>query len=137
LKRVFPEKSDAEIEAILLEVWENLGRTAAEYPHLARLQVFDAEGRLVDGRIEVRGGENVDAALARGKPIIFFAAHLANWELPSLVALRYGVPIHLVYRAASNPWIEELFRAGRRDIAGGIPKGAEGRGSRSMREAGI
>jgi KDO2-lipid IV(A) lauroyltransferase len=37
LQRVFPEKSPAEIEAIIREMWDNLGRVAAEYPHLSRI----------------------------------------------------------------------------------------------------
>src|ERR1700744_5946128 len=34
LKRAYPEKNDAEIEAIVVEVFDNLGRTVAEYAHL-------------------------------------------------------------------------------------------------------
>src|SRR5262249_33070946 len=37
LAAAFPEKSAAEIEEILRGVWDNLGRVAAEYPHLDRL----------------------------------------------------------------------------------------------------
>src|SRR5690242_3445792 len=37
LKAAFPEKSPQEIEAILLTVWENLGRLGAEFAHLDRI----------------------------------------------------------------------------------------------------
>ncbi|MBI3711013.1 MAG: lauroyl acyltransferase [Proteobacteria bacterium] len=133
LERAFPDKTPAEITAIIGEMWDNLGRVAAEYPHLARLRVF-AE----DSPIETRGMEHIDRALARGRPIIFFAAHLANWEIASLVALRYGVPVHLVYRPANNPWVDRLFRSGRAAISGGlIVKGNEGaRGAVAVLRAG-
>ena len=36
LTAAFPEKSPAEIEAILAGVWDNLGRVGAEFAHLAR-----------------------------------------------------------------------------------------------------
>lgn len=127
LARTFPDKSPREIEAILRQVWDNLGRTAAEYPHLPNMRIFAKDGSPPDGRVEVVGTEHVDQAIARGKPILFFAAHLANWEIATLAALQYGVPLNVVYRAANNPHVERLFREGRGGIAAGlIPKGPEG-----------
>ncbi|MBN9578322.1 MAG: hypothetical protein J0H26_08130 [Alphaproteobacteria bacterium] len=37
LRAAFPEKSAAEIETIIREMWDNLGRTGAEYPHLDKI----------------------------------------------------------------------------------------------------
>ena len=127
LARAFPEKSPAEIGALVREVWDNLGRTAAEYPHLAGLRIYPRDGREPDGRVEVRGAEHVDRALATGKPLIFFAAHQANWEMSAMAALQYGVPLNLVYRPANNPWVDRQFHAPRRDRSASlIPKGADG-----------
>src|SRR5689334_15501802 len=105
LQRAFPEKSPAEIEAIIREVWENLGRVVAEYPHLSRIKAFTP-----DAVVEVRGTAIVEAARARGKPIIFFAGHLANWEVSAIAAKAFGVPLHLIYRPANNPWVEQIYR---------------------------
>ncbi|HSE78514.1 MAG TPA: lauroyl acyltransferase [Alphaproteobacteria bacterium] len=122
LERAFPEKSPAELNAIVTEMWDNLGRVAAEYPHLSRLEPFRK-----DGRFEIRGLEHIDAAVARRQPIILFAAHLANWEVCGVVAIHYGIPLHLIYRPANNPWVERLFRKGRGDISRSlIQKGAAG-----------
>jgi KDO2-lipid IV(A) lauroyltransferase len=122
LRRAFPEKSPVEIEAIIRDMWENLGRLATEYPHLSRMRASPP-----DQVIEIRGAEHVAAALARGKPLIFFAGHLANWEIGAIAARACGAPVHLIYRSANNPWVEEIFRKGRGDIAAGlVPKGADG-----------
>jgi KDO2-lipid IV(A) lauroyltransferase len=122
LRTVFPEKPPAEIESIIRDMWENLGRVVAEYPHLSRMKAFTP-----DACIEVRGTEHVEAGRARGKPLIFFAGHLANWEISAIAAKAFGVPLYLIYRPANNPWVEEIYREGRGDIAAGlIPKGAEG-----------
>src|SRR5262249_3660534 len=43
LEAAFPEKSPAEIETILRGVWDNLGRVAAEFAHIDRLQMFDPD----------------------------------------------------------------------------------------------
>jgi Kdo2-lipid IVA lauroyltransferase/acyltransferase len=122
LRRVFPDKSAAEIEAIVHDMWENLGRVASEYPHLSRMRVLPP-----GNCIEARGVEQIDAARARGRPMIFFAGHLANWEVAATVPKQYGAPLHLIYRPANNPWVEAIYRKGRGDIAAGLlPKGAEG-----------
>lgn len=122
LRNAFPGISDAAIATIIRDMWENLGRTAAEYPHLGRILATHP-----DGRIEVHGGENIEAAKARGKPIIYFAAHLANWEVAAIVPMSYGTPLNLVYRPANNPAVERLFQEGRLTIAEGVvPKGQDG-----------
>ena len=43
LAAAFPEKSEAEIETILDAVWDNLGRVAAEFAHIDRLQMFEPD----------------------------------------------------------------------------------------------
>lgn len=134
LRNAFPEKPSEEIEAIIHDMWENLGRVVAEYPHLSGMKVFTP-----DSCIEVRGTEHIDAGRARGKPLIFFAGHLANWEINAVAAKAYGTPLHLIYRPANNPWVEEIYREGRGKVAAGlIPKGAEGarQAMRVLREGG-
>lgn len=122
LRRVFPDKPAAEIEAIVRDMWENLGRVATEYPHLSRMRAFPP-----NNCIEVYGLERIEMARARGRPIIFFAGHLANWEIAAIVAKQYGTLLHLIYRTANNPWVEAIYRKGRGDVAAGlIAKGAEG-----------
>jgi KDO2-lipid IV(A) lauroyltransferase len=99
LTAAFPEKSAAEIEAILAGVWDNLGRVAAEFAHLERLWDYDFD-RPNTGRIEFtpRSMELFLRLRDDGKPALVFAAHLANWELPPLAATAYDMPAAVVYR---------------------------------------
>jgi len=46
LSRVWPALTDVEISRIIAGMWDNLGRVAAEYPHLREIRVFDPTGRL-------------------------------------------------------------------------------------------
>ena len=102
LAAAYPEKSPAEIEAILSGVWDNLGRVAAEYAHLDRLWDFDP-AHPNTGRIELAPGTSERFARLRddGKPALIFTAHLANWELPALAAAAYGLDTAILYRAPS------------------------------------
>ena len=46
LTTVFPEKSAAGIQAIIIGMWDNLGRTAAEYPHVSNIDTTKSSGLL-------------------------------------------------------------------------------------------
>lgn len=122
LTRAFPEKSAAEIEAIILGMWDNLGRTIAEYPHLEELS-----RPAPAGRTEFVGAEHVAAALADGKGGFLISGHLANWEIPAAAVRQHGLELALVYRAPNNPYAARLLLRNR-DAATPthIPKGAEG-----------
>lgn len=121
LRAVFPEKSEGEIAGIVGAMWDNVGRTAFEYPHLERLRYA---GPAPD--VEVRGVDHLELLKTDGKPGIFFSAHFANWEVAALTAVRLGLPVHLVYREPNNPWIETLFARRNPGDIELIPKGAEG-----------
>lgn len=102
LRAAFPEKSDAELARILRATWTNLGRTMAEYPFLQELMDFDYHTPEKTGRTEVIGVEQFISLMESQKPAIIFAAHLANWELPGVVAARYGLDTAIVFRPPNN-----------------------------------
>lgn len=118
LRHAFPTMGEAEIADIVVAVWDNLGRTVAEFPHLKRIA---AE------RLEIVGGEHIASLRDDGLPGILAGAHFGGWELSGPLAERCGLPVHVVYRAANNPWVEKLFRKGRGVAAEGfVPKGPAG-----------
>ena len=122
LGRAFPEKTAPEIERIIRGMWDNLGRTVCEYPHLDRLRFYDDGG----GGVDVVGAEHIDALRDDGRPGIFFSAHLANWEVAALSIAHRGLPLHLIYRAPNNPLVKFLSRRPHPGAGELIPKGAEG-----------
>jgi KDO2-lipid IV(A) lauroyltransferase len=112
LAAAFPEKSPAEIETILRGVWDNLGRVAAEFAHIDRLQMFDPDPQQMG---DIIYSSEVDKRFRQlrcdGKPALVFAAHLANWELPALIAAKYRLETTVLYRqpniaAVSNAIIQ-------------------------------
>jgi KDO2-lipid IV(A) lauroyltransferase len=123
LQAAYPWKTAAEVEAIILEMWDNLGRTIAEYAHLDRLSI-----RGPDPRITIAGGEILDAVRARGKGIIFISGHFANWEVMPFAADQIGIEGGEVYRPLNNPFVDR-WMVRRRMINGPkeqIAKGAHG-----------
>jgi KDO2-lipid IV(A) lauroyltransferase len=122
----FPEKPQAEREAILMRVWENVGRTVAEYAHLDHLWDYDWE-HPNQGRVVSDHAEKFNALRDDGKPGVIFAAHLGNWELPALLTGMYGFKGGVVYRAPNNARIAAEVTRIRKGLMGQlIPTGIEG-----------
>ncbi len=99
LVAAFPDKSGTEIEIILRGMWDNFGRVIAEYAFLDRLWDFnpnDAGPRRI--RIDPAMLERAARLRERGKPVLCFGAHLANWELPPVAAATLGFNSAVVYR---------------------------------------
>lgn len=120
LRLAFPEKAEAERQAIAREAWANLGRTVCEYPHLEAL--FDGEG----GRVESDAATRAcfEAIREAGKPVLIFGAHLANWELPAVIAHAVGQRAAILYRTPNNRHVAADIVAMREPIMGTlIPAG--------------
>jgi KDO2-lipid IV(A) lauroyltransferase len=79
-------------------MWDNLGRVAAELPHLPHEYLFQ--------RIRVGGSEHIPQD---GSAAIFFSGHLGNWELTYPIARKHGVPVTLIYREANNPYVDKVI----------------------------
>jgi Kdo2-lipid IVA lauroyltransferase/acyltransferase len=98
LVAAFPDKPAPEIERILAGVWDNLGRYAVEFAQIERLTNADPSQPDDDIVADPATSERFHRLRQDGKPALIFAAHLANWELPALVAARHGLDTALLYR---------------------------------------
>lgn len=125
-----PELSAAERARVLRGVWDNLGRTAAELPHLGALGPSAAGPGW-----EIQGAEHLRPIGEAGGPAILVSGHLANWEVLPAALLRLGIAMASVYRAPDNPRVDALLRGLRAEATGGggredalplFPKGAAG-----------
>jgi Kdo2-lipid IVA lauroyltransferase/acyltransferase len=120
LLRVMPELPAEEKERIILGMWDNLGRTAAEFPH-----VFSMSSEELYSRVEIEGAEHLDCLRSSGG--LIFSGHLANWEIFPRVAKEKGLTLTLVYREANNPAVNRFINNTRRkndlDV---LPKGNSG-----------
>jgi Kdo2-lipid IVA lauroyltransferase/acyltransferase len=101
LRAAFPDRDKAWIEATLRSAWDNLGRVAGEYVHLARLWDYDP-AHPNSGRVITDDAQLFVDLLDDGKPALCFATHLGNWELPALAAAAHGLASAVVYRMPNN-----------------------------------
>ncbi|HTP91878.1 MAG TPA: lipid A biosynthesis lauroyl acyltransferase [Xanthobacteraceae bacterium] len=110
LRAAFPEKSDAEIEQILLGVWDNLGRVAIEFAHLNDFSIAGFGPQTADVvTYPPESKERYDRHQQSGKAMIGFAAHLANWEIPGVAAKLIGVKSAVLFRRPNISSISDLI----------------------------
>ena len=119
LQICFPDWSPAQIKATTAEVWDNLGRTAGEFPHIEKL---DASG--AGARVEIIGLEHLQALRDDDQPAIVVSAHVGNWEILPRVSTAINMPITQVYRAFNTPLGEQILHRARASVLGEpVPKG--------------
>lgn len=124
LRLAFPDRDEAWCRSTIRDMWENLGRTAAELPCL---DVIVSDPAAID---EVTGVEHFAAAAKRGGPWILVSGHFANWEIELPMAARSGVVPGVVYRPIENPYLDAAIVRIRTRAMGGkavmLPKGPAG-----------
>jgi Kdo2-lipid IVA lauroyltransferase/acyltransferase len=119
LAKIMPELSREQIEQIIRDMWDNLGRTMGEYPHLTNATMAE--------RMQVIGHEHFETARNSGTSSLFIGGHFANWELAPKSAGLYGYPLVLIYRQANNAMVDGIIRNTRLSFAQSMfPKGRKG-----------
>jgi KDO2-lipid IV(A) lauroyltransferase len=105
LALAFPNKSHHERARILRGEFTSLGRQLAE---LCLFPKYTAEN--VSKVVVYDGFENFQAALDRGKGVLFLTAHLGAWELSAFAHSLHGHPLHVVMRPMDNVLLDRLIR---------------------------
>ena len=122
LQRAIPDLDEKQVGEIITGMWDNLGRTVAEFPHMYNMDKQDfAE------IVEVEGAEHIEQAKQGAKGSLFFSGHVANWEMaPKTVAI-HDCPLGVIYRRGNNPGLDNMVQNLRGHYQSeGIPKGKVG-----------
>ena len=104
----FPDWSESQRRQLRWRNFQELGRTALELGPLWSRPLPQSLAMVC----EVVGEEAVDDALALGRGVILFTAHLGPWEAAVLYTGQRW-PITGMYRALRNPGLDALMRQGR------------------------
>lgn len=114
LSQALPDKTPVEIERLAGEVWGNAGSVLAEYPHLRKFTRADC------GLVQIETEERDPPYCKPGHPVVFVAAHLANWEVACAAMTQLGIRSHALFAPLSNPWLDRMLLRYRHDL-GTVP----------------
>jgi Kdo2-lipid IVA lauroyltransferase/acyltransferase len=104
LATAFPQRTPAERQAIVREMFEHFGRVLFEllrFSTLTPAQMTDA--------VEFEGEERGRAAYAQGRGVLFFTGHFGYWEIQAIVHALRVQPIGVLARPLDNPYLNELL----------------------------
>ena len=97
MRASFPGWDEARIERVVRDMWDNLGRIVAEYPHLEDIARHRTTF-LNPGAFPKQG------------PVVFVGGHVGNWEvLPPAMLHQLKIAMHPAYRAPNNPYVDALI----------------------------
>ena len=100
LKIAFPEKSEKEINNLVLRQWDNIGRTFAEFPVSHKIKIIDNKNISVNGLHKA----------VKNTPALFISGHFANWEIILSLLIETKLPVQITYRKLNNPYIDSRIR---------------------------
>jgi Kdo2-lipid IVA lauroyltransferase/acyltransferase len=101
LRASFPEKTSAELRAILNECWRHFGR---QLLLSVRMQSMPLEE--ITARCDVVNREILDSAVAEGRGVILISAHIGSWEVGGLVITSLVNDVRTVVRPLDNEYLE-------------------------------
>lgn len=111
LEKAFPSATPLERQSLARRAFVHWGSTAGE---LACVRQLDARREeLVEWPKEDRA--RMDAALARGKGVVFVTGHVGNWEVLARHVALSGYPCAVIGREASDPHTTRLIERFRSD----------------------
>jgi KDO2-lipid IV(A) lauroyltransferase len=94
LRRCFPERSEAQIDALLDQYYRQLSQVAAEF-----IKMADMSADQLRTHLQVENVERVDAETRAGRSVLLLGAHQCNWEWALQATVLYlGVPIEAAYK---------------------------------------
>jgi KDO2-lipid IV(A) lauroyltransferase len=94
LRRCFPERTEAQIDALLGQYYRQLAQVAAEFIKMADLSADQLRAQL-----QVQNVERVNAETRAGRSVLLLGAHQCNWEWALQATVLYlEVPIEAAYK---------------------------------------
>ena len=123
IKRATPKINLKDIKNIKKNMWNNYGRTLAEYMFLK-----DFRNDNFMSNISLEGEEILDQIKYEKTPVIFISGHFSNFELMAMQIEKSGVNLAAIYRPLNNTFLNILMEKIRKKYIckNQIKKGASG-----------
>ncbi len=111
LRIAFPDKSDKELERILLSCWQNIGKDVLETVKYCALSTEQKRKQIV-----IKGKEYLELAMSKQKGVIALSAHFGCFPVLCQRLAAEGYPVATIYRKMHNkllaPLVPTLQREG-------------------------
>ena len=90
---------------IINDMWSNIGRTFAEYIFLKEFKL----NRTNLNHMKINGVKYLDEIKKNNETVIFYSAHLANFELMAMELEKSGIKLAAIYRPLNNYFLNPIM----------------------------
>ena len=104
IKKALPEIGENDLKNIENSMWNNYGRTFAEYIFLKDFRY----GKLASN-VQIEGQEILNDIKENNKKVIFISGHLSNFELMAMFIEKSGINLSAIYRPLNNIFLNGIM----------------------------
>ena len=104
IQRAIPKINLQQMDSIKKAMWNNYGRTLAEYMFLRKFRNND-----FISNINLEGKEILEQIKYEKAPVIFISGHFSNFELMAMQVEKSGVSLAAIYRPLNNKLLNVLM----------------------------
>ena len=104
IQRALPHINHEEVKKINTMMWNNYGRTFAEYMFLKNFRNNYNETHVI-----VQGKEVLDEIKKLNTPVVFISGHFANFELMAMHIEKHGIKLAAIYRPLNNKFLNKVM----------------------------
>jgi len=97
------------VEKIIRDNFENLGKSFIEV-----IKIYFGLGKAIIDSVVMEGEENLRAAKAKNRGVIFITGHCGNWELLAIASSVKLSDLSIVARPLNNPYLNSLVEKARK-----------------------
>ena len=105
IKTGLGEINEQKESEIINDMWSNIGRTFAEYVFLKDFKF----NRTNFDHMKINGISHLEEIKKNNEIVIFYSAHLANFELMAMELDKFGIKCAAIYRPLNNFFLNPLM----------------------------
>ena len=106
IKRALPNISNKDLNKITKLMWNNYGRTFAEYIFIKDFRYGKLESNIV-----IEGQKIIDDLKDKDQQVVFISGHLSNFELMAMCLEKTGINLCAIYRPLNNVFLNIIMES--------------------------
>ena len=106
IKRALPNINNKDLNKITKLMWNNYGRTFAEYIFIKDFRFGKLESNIV-----IEGQNIIDDLKDKDQQVVFISGHLSNFELMAMCLEKTGINLCAIYRPLNNIFLNIIMES--------------------------
>ena len=106
IKKALPNINNKDLNKITKLMWNNYGRTFAEYIFIKDFRFGKLETNII-----IEGKKIIEDLIDRDQQVVFISGHLSNFELMAMYLEKTGIKLCAIYRPLNNIFLNIIMES--------------------------